>query len=247
VVLKPAALLVLLCARVAAADPASVLRDANAAATTGDWITVQQLVDPLLKNPPAAADLAEAERLEGLALFFTQAPPHVDAEKFFVAYLKFDLEGRLDPALYPPEVVNFFNDVRARHSAELVVRRPQAKRYWELTLLPPLGQFQNGNRTKGIVTGSLLGIFLATNVTTYLVLRSWCHDSGSTCDASGKDHYRAAQNLSALNIISGVGLIATYIFGVWDGVGVYRRRSAELAPYVSSMNETTTLGLTGRF
>ena len=252
-VLKRAALLVICCARVAAADSGATLREANSAATAGDWARVQALIHPLLDPPPglaestAPADLAEANRLEGLSLFFTTPPPHADAEEFFVAYLKYDIEGRLDPALYPPEVVNFFNDVRQRHSAELVVRRPQAKRYWPLALLPPVAQFQNGDRVKGIILGSALGVFLATNITTYFVLRSWCHTEGNTCDASGKNHYRSAQTLSSFNALAGVSFIVTYAYGVWDGVRGYRRRSIEIAPYVSSTSDSAVLGFTGSF
>jgi len=249
VVLKRGALLVLCCARMAAADSGATLREANSAATAGDWARVQALIHPLFDpaQAAAAADLAEANRLEGLSLFFTTPPPHGDAEEFFVAYLKYDVEGRLDPALYPPEVVNFFNDVRQRHSAELVVRRPQARRYWPLALLPPVAQFQNGDRVKGIIVGSALGVFLATNITTYFVLRSWCHTTGNTCDSSGKNHYRSAETLSNLNVLSGIGFIATYAYGVWDGVRGYRRRSIEIAPYLSSTTDSTVLGFTGAF
>lgn len=248
-VLRRAALIVICCAGVAAADSGATLREANSAATAGDWERVQALIRPLLdpSQGAAATDTAEANRLEGLSLFFTTPPPHAYAEQFFVAYLKYDLEGRLDPALYPPEVVNFFNEVRQRHQAELVVLRPHAKRYWPLMLLPPVAQFQNGDRVKGIIVGSALGVFLATNITTYFVLRSWCHTTGNTCDSSGKNHYRSAETLSNLNVLSGIGFIATYAFGVWDGVRGYRRRSIELAPYVSSTTESTVLGFTGAF
>ncbi|MEO8845397.1 MAG: hypothetical protein ABI591_24285 [Kofleriaceae bacterium] len=246
-VLTRVALIVICCARVAAADSGATLREANSAATVGDWGRVQALIRPLLEPGQSAADLAEANRLEGLSLFFTTPPPHAYAEQFFVAYLKYDLEGRLDPALYPPEVVNFFNEVRQRHQAELVVLRPHAKRYWPLALLPPVAQFQNNDRVKGIVIGSALGVFLATNLTTYFVLRSWCHTTGNTCDTSGKNHYRSAETLSDVNVVSGIGLIATYAFGVWDGVRGYRRRSIETAPYVSSTSDSAMLGVMGAF
>jgi hypothetical protein len=241
VVLIRAALVIALCAGVAAADPSATLREANAAASAGDWARVQMLVDPLLDpaHPPSPADLAEADRLAGLVAFFAQRLPA--AEAYFVAYLKHDRDGRLDPALYPPEVVNYFNDVRARHAGELVVLRPPPKRYWALTLVPPVAQFQNGEKVKGIVVASLLGSFLATNITTYVLLRSWCHDTGNTCDASGKNHYRSAQTLQNLNAFSGVALIFTYAYGVWDGVRGYHRRTMELAPYATSSSVGVSL------
>jgi hypothetical protein len=232
----------------AAADPASALRDANAAATAGEWERVQSLADGLLgpsQAELAPTDRAEADRLAGLASFFLQRK--AAAETYFVAYLKLDLDGHLDPAVYPPEVVNFFNEVRARHAGELHAVRPQPKRYWPLALLPPVAQFQNGERVKGIVVGSLLGALLATNITTYFVLRSWCHNPGSTCDASGKNHFRSAETLSGVNALTGVGFILTYAYGVWDGVRGYRRRSVELAPYMNATSDTTSFGVVAAF
>jgi hypothetical protein len=248
VVLARALIALCLVGAVAAADPAATLRDANTAATAGEWTRVQALVEALLApSAPelATPDRAEADRLAGLAAFFQNR--RTDAETYFVAYLKLDLDGHLDPALYPPEAVNFFNEVRARHAGELHAVRPQAKRYWPLALLPPVAQFQNGERVKGIVVGSLLGALLATNITTYFVLRSWCHDQGSTCDASGKNHFRSAETLTGINALTGVGFILTYAYGVWDGVRGYRRRSIELAPYMNASSDVTSFGLAGAF
>jgi hypothetical protein len=247
VVLARALIVLALIGAVVAADPAATLRDANAAATAGDWTRVQALVDVLLApsgGELASPDRAEADRLAGLASFFLQRM--TAAENYFVAYLKLDLDGHLDPAVYPPEVVNFFNEVRARHAGELHAVRPQPKRYWPLALLPPVAQFQNGERVKGVVVGSLLGALLATNITTYFVLRSWCHNPGNTCDASGTNHYRGAETLTGINALTGVGFILTYAYGVWDGVRGYRRRSIELAPYLTT-GDVTTFGLAGAF
>jgi hypothetical protein len=224
------------------ADPSTSLRDGNTAATAGDWAAVNRLVEPLLQQQLGQADLAEAHRLAGLAAFYLQR--QADAEKHFVAYLHIDPNGHLDPALYPPEVLNFFNDVKAKHEVEL---RQRPHKYMALELLPPVGQFQNGDTTKGIVIGSLLGAFAITNVTTYYVLRSWCTQvSGSettvTCD-DHKDHTHAASTLRSLNIATGVALIATYIYGVYDGVATYRRHERESAqPFIVPVSNGAMVG-----
>ena len=219
-------------------DPSSALRDANTAAGTGEWSRVTALTVPVMSSPNLA-DRAEAFRLHGLATFFQDRKDI--AERDFVTYLRLDPDGHLDPALYPPEVITFFDDVRARHSPEL---RRQPKRYAVLTLLPPFAQFQNGDRTKGWVITGLLGAFAAVNVTTYFVLRSWCHDNGDTCDASGVNHLAAAQHLETINIAGGVALIGTYLYGVYDGVANYRARSAL---YVVPESGGATVGISGRF
>jgi hypothetical protein len=233
----------------ASADTSSDLRDGNAAATAGDWATVAKLVEPLLRVQLGSIHLAEAQRLAGLAAYYLQR--QADAEAHFYEYLKIDPEGHLDPALYPPEVVNFFNDVKSKHDVELRARRRPHK-YVALNLLPPVGQFQNGEPTKGIVIGSLLGALLITNVTSYFVLRSWCTEvTGSettvTCD-DHKDHTHAASTLRSLNIATGLALIATYVYGVYDGVATYRRRERENAqPFVMPVTGGGVAGLVWGF
>jgi hypothetical protein len=236
-------------------DAASTLREANAAATAGDWSRVSAFVQPLLARQLERADLAEAHRLAGIAAMFADPPAYAVADYHFLAYLKLDLDAQLDPTLYPPEVVNRFNDVRVRHAPELKRLRPRGKRYAILSVLPPAAQFQNGERTKGIVIGSLLGAFAITNVTTYFVLRSWCtqvsHEGNTsvTCDEE-KDRADSATTLRALNITAGVGLILTYAYGVWDGVRGYRRESREraLAPYaMPTANGGTVMGVQLKF
>ena len=247
--LRVLAILALLCATALAQTPqtpADALRDGNTAAAQGDWKRVNELVAPLLQGQLSTADLAEAHRLAGIAAFF-QAD-RAKAEMHFVEYMKLDLDGRLDPALYPPEVVNFFNDMRQLHDAELRVRRP-TKRYWILNLIPPGGQIQNGEKAKAWVIGGLLGAFAITNVTTFLVLRSWCKEvSGSdgssvTCDQGG-DH--PASTLKVVNIASGIGLILTYGFGVYDGVKGYRRKES-IQPFVAPASGGATVGVFGSF
>jgi len=246
--------------------PSDALREANDAAAAGDWARVSALVDPLLAplldprfDPRLApspsrgalppADLAEAHRLSGIAAFYQQR--RNAAEAHFLAYLKIDLDGRLDPALYPPEVVGFFDEVRTKHQAELRARRPKARRYWLLNLIPPGGQIQNREIGKAWVIGSLLGAFVVGNVTTYLVLRSWCTqvsgDRGSsvTCD-EGTDHARTASTLRVLNIVSGVGLIATYFFGAYDGAAGYRRQTPA-RPYLAGVAGGGMVGIAGAF
>lgn len=231
---------------VTAPAPSVVLRASNEAAIAGDWQRVAQQVGPLLDRPLDNAELAEAHRLAGLAAFFLDMRPV--AETHFLAYLRLDLDGHLDPALYPPEVITFFDDVRARHSAELRARRPQPKRYFVLTLVPYVAQRQNGERTKGIVLATAIGVLAAGNVTSYLLLRKWCARTGFTCDEGG-DHVRGAQIARVVNLATGVGAILTYAYSVYDGVHGYRRRSRELAvePFVAPTTDGGVVGLAGAF
>jgi len=229
-----------------------LLREGNTAALAGDWQRVADLVGPLFQHALAPAHLAEAHRLAGLAAFFQQRSD--DAESHFLAYLRIDLDGRLDAALYPPEVVTFFNDVASRHAAELRALRLRPERSWWLTLLPPLGQVQNGDRAKAYVVGGVLGSLLVVNLTTYALLRSWCtHASGSAggsliCN-NGGDHRPEAAKLRPYNIASGVGVILVYAYGVYDGVQGYRQRSREQAiqPFAAVSASSGVVGVAGSF
>jgi hypothetical protein len=242
VAVRLAAIALVALAHIAAAqpsiDPASALREANGAATAGDWAKVAALAAPETVAPNAA-DRAEAFRLHGLAEFF--GGDRAIAERDFVAYLRLDRDGHLDPALYPPDAINFFNEVRARHAPEL--RRPP-KRYAVVAALPVFAQLQNGDRTKAWVLAGAIGAFAATNIATYFVLRSWCNDSGDTCDASGKNHFTAAHHLEVVNVASGIALIGALLYGVYDGVSGYRARSQL---YIAPETNGAMVGFTARF
>ncbi len=235
-------------------SPAEVLRASMDAATAGDWQKVSQLVDTLLRGQLGQAELAEAHRLAGLAAFFQDRKP--DAERHFLAYLQLDLDGQLDAALYPPDVIVFFADVKAKNNAELRARRPKPKRYAVVSVLPPFAQFQNGDRTKGwILAGALVGLGL-TNVITYGLLASWCSDD-RTCDGRedtmpgeviGRDRTSAAAKARVINLVSGIGTILTFAYGVYDGVSGYRRDTRERATaYVSSSGTDAFIGVAGSF
>lgn len=246
--------IVMVLAGAAAAQPPSAtsdaLRDGNAAATAGDWARVSALVGPLLTGQLPPADLAEAHRLAGLAAFF-QGQRAV-AEAHFVDYFKLEHDSRFDPALYPPEILQFVEQIKSKHP-ELRPRPTRQKRYWWLNLVPPGGQIQNGERGKAYLVGGLLGAFAVANITSYMVLRSWCTPvSGSngdsvTCDKPGSaDHSRSASSLRTLNILSGVGLIATYLYGVLDGTRGYRRQR-QLEPFLMPAPNGGVVGLGGSF
>lgn len=230
-----------------------LLRTGNTAALAGDWGRVAEVIDPLLEQQLAKGDLGEAHRLAGLAAFFLKRSG--DAEDHFLAYLRIEPDARLDPALYPPEVVVFFNDVTSRHAAELhALRTQRTPRSWWLTLVPPFGQFQNDDRTKGYVIGGMLGGLLVANLASYALLRSWCNHTsgpagGSLICNNGGDHRHEAARLRPYNVASGIGVILVYAYGVYDGVQGYRRhsRKSALRPVATVSSSGGLVGLAGRF
>jgi hypothetical protein len=225
-------------------EPTVALARANAAVVAGDWDAVERHIAPLL---PGAAlgkgDRAELHRLAGLAAFFHDRLD--DAEAEFLAYLKLDIDGRLDPATVPPEAITFFEDVRARHGAELRALRPRGRGPWVLNFLPPVGQFQNGDKVKGWIIGGGLVALVATNITTYLVLRSWCGNDERLCEPGGDNKADSARALRTINVTTGVLAIGLYAYGVIDGIRGYRRRGSMLT--IEPRDGGGVLMLNGRF
>lgn len=241
---------IVLACGIARAQPVSdQLATANTAASAGDWPRVDAIVIPLLGKQLGQTHFAEANRLAGLSAYFQQRLPA--AETHFLAYLRIDLDARLDPTIYPPEVITFFQDVQVRHAAELRNRRPKQRRYWLLNLIPPGGQIQNGEGTKAIVVGSLVGVFALANVSTFLLLDRWCKTvSGTagnsvTCDEN-KDRSSTASRLQTINVLSAIGLTVSYIYGVYDGVTGYRKRT-ERRIYMAPTSGGGVVGIGGSF
>lgn len=219
-------------APVGAADSASVLRQANAAAAVGDWPAVEALVAPLVDRTLEVPDRAEVHRLRGLAAFFAQRLDLAEAE--LLAYLRLDLDAHLDPATVPPEAISYFESVQAKHRAELrtlrAARAPVRKSRW-VALVPVAAQLQNGERGKAwLFGGSIVGL-AALNVATYVTLRRWCDESTGTCDAGGVDRASAARTLSVVNWLSGIGAVVAAAVSMYDGYAGYRRTHT-ITPYV---------------
>jgi hypothetical protein len=213
----------------AAPSATATLEAANRALAAGYWDGAAALLAPLDPGQLAAPDRAEVHRIRGVAAFFLGR--HGDAERELVAYLRLDLDARLDPATTPPEAVTFFEDVRARHGAELRAMRPPARprRWVGAAFLPPYGQFQNGDRTKGwVITGTGLAL-IGANVGSYLMLRRWCDEDTGVCP----DRTDAARRMRTVNLVTGAGVAAVYLYGVIDGLVGYRaasRARVEVAP-----------------
>ncbi len=209
-------------------NPGATLTAAEDALGRADYDRVLALAGQVAAAAPDKADLAEAHRLLGLAHFFRHEDAAAEAD--FLAYLQLDLDGRLDPSTTPPEAIAFFEDVRARHAADLRKLRPRPRRWRLLNLIPPGGQIQNGEITKAWVIGGAEIVLAAADLTTYFLLRSWCSPNDFTCTRGGNDVTGLARKLRVANYVAGAALIGVYLYGVLDGMHGYAR--AREAPVV---------------
>jgi hypothetical protein len=190
------------------------LPEALARFDAGDYEGVVALLQSRLLED--RADRAQALRLLGISSLLTGRP--LPAEAAFAAWLDLDPRARLDPQLVRPDVVAFFDQVRERHRkkrlAELERRRPRSG---ILNLLPPAGQFQNGQRRKfGALLAAelaLLAVNVATGAALYATVRP---------DKTFPDPGRA-EALQITNWASFGALMGVLIYGVIDGFVVAGR------------------------
>ncbi len=228
---------VLAAPRAAAADTgtAATLRDAGSALVSGDHARAAQLAGPLTATPGVdRADRGEAWRIYGLALFHLGR--HGEADAAILEHLRLEPDAHLDPAVFPPEVIVFFEDVRARHAAELAGRRaarPDTVRERLKNWFPPWGQFQNGHRTKGWIVGSAELLLAATAFTTMMVLREWCNEATGVCSSGGESRRDQAIRMRQLNLASSIAFAAVVAYAIIDAEVYYHRGRRAERSYIS--------------
>ena len=182
--------------------------------------TLRAVVDA--GEPADPVDRAQALRVYGIACVLTGRK--VAAEGAFLLWLRLEPSARLDPSLVRPEVVDFFDDVRRRHVADLLLEVERHRpRSFALNLLPPAGQYQNGERAKFYVVLGLEVALLAVNLATGITL----YTDRNGMDGTFADSERAS-NLRTLNWVSFGALMAVVVYGVIDGFAVYGRINRKL-------------------
>lgn len=204
-------------------DVAAQLEAAQSALAAADHARAADLAATILQRQVSRADLAEAWRVRGLALFFLGK--RAQAEQALFEFLKLDVDANLDPALVPPDAIAFFQGVRLDHEVELRAYRPKPPRrlHWWWNVVPVAGQIQNGDTTKAWIIGSAEVALLAVNVATYAVLKTWCNDGDGSCEPDGSDRNDTARSLQVVNAAAGIVLIGVGVYGMVDGFVGYRR------------------------
>jgi hypothetical protein len=156
------------------------------------------------------SDRADALRFLGIGLYLTG---RIEGSRVaFTELLRLRPEAYLDPTITRPEVVAFFGMLRRDNEHRLAMehRANLPNPVWNL--LPPAGQFNNGDRGRGWVLAGALGLGFTTAVVTKVWLVSTEQD-GHTFG----DNTDAAITMETINHWS-VGIFATaYVAGVIDG------------------------------
>jgi hypothetical protein len=189
---------------------------AAAAYEYGDMAQVVDAARPVAEGtlPSSTDQRARALRFLGIGLFLTNRV--LGADNAFAELLRMDPSARLDPTTTRPEVVAFFENIRHQH-----VARERASRHFIWNLLPPVGQFRNGDTTKGWIVGGVEVISLAACVASRLVSYSW-HNPNNTYGPNGT-RTDDERTLRVVEWTSAGVLAAAYVYGVIDGIVHYYR------------------------
>jgi hypothetical protein len=200
------------------ADAAAALDRARGSYEYGDMEMVVDAARLVAEGRlhPTPAQRAQALRFLGIGLFLTGRTE--GAETAFFDLLRLKPGAKLDPTTTRPDVVAFFEGVRARHSDEIreAARTPPGKRFiW--CFLPPVGQFQNGHRARGWTIATLEVVSLATAIGTYAQLKAWHNPTDDTFGPHTDD----AHTLKTLNGVAVGVFAATIVIGIIDAVANY--------------------------
>ena len=171
------------------------------------------------RSRPTPLQRVQALRFLGIGLFLTGRAE--GAEAAFFELLRQKPGARLDPTHTRPDVVAFFESVRARHQSEIQQARPG--KYFVLAFLPPAGQFQNGDRARGITLAAVEAVSLGVAIGTYVQLKSWQNNS----DLTFPGHTDDARTLKTLNNLSVAIFAATVAVGIIDGIANFHHTDDE--------------------
>jgi hypothetical protein len=206
-----------------AAPPENAEAALGRAAAAYEYGDMNQVVDgarPVTEGllPATPQQQARAFRLLGIGLYLTNRQP--GAETAFKELLRLEPFARLDPTTTRPEVVAFLDNLRRQQVVD--------RRWFPWNFLPPVGQFQNGDHTKGWLILGVGVVSLGSLATSYFLPMSW---QGEGDTYSG--HEDTAHALKIVNFVSAGVLAATYLYGVIDGCIGYGRPLEESKSKVS--------------
>jgi len=239
--LARATLALMLAATTALATPSADLDKGREAYRAKDWDsafkTINSLVHPR-RELARAEDTWEAYVLVGASLYHLGRRPEA-VEEFKLA-IELDLERTITTSFHSQDVVQLFEDTKARIKAELELKqlqRDQAereRRYREyldtvgvfetnnygVNFVPfGAGQFQNKQRTKGYIIGGAQILTGGTSLVTFIYLAGKYGLSSSQVPLLEGPRVRQLQQLE---IGAGIGFFLLYGYGVIDAMINYK-------------------------
>lgn len=229
--------------RAVRATPAEDLERARQSFRAGDFQTALPLLSFLLYPTPRLArsdDLLEAHVLLGACGFETG--DRVIARREFEQALYLSADSALDPQLFSADAVRFFEDTRnaleerTRRNAEkraLAEERERLRQYRESLIVYEVrpfyvnfvpfgaGQFQNGERTKGLLFSTAQALTFAASAGIWVYLTSQYGYNGRVPPEDAEN----VRLLQQLEIGAGIAFWSIYSWSVVDSLLHYKPRA----------------------
>lgn len=205
----------------------------------------------------------EAHKFLGISYYYiflrnNAATYRQSAEREFTRYLVQAPDARLDPLLYPPHLITFFEQIRQKNKRrlELLLRKHQQQRnatkiqviplqverhyhhYHPLLVAIPFGvpQFMNRHRIKGALLLSGEVVSLAANITAYAVIFSLQIKEG---DQRGRFKAQDIPVVTRWQVVqfTSFGIFAALvIYGMIDGIVYLPRRRMTVLPNIPGID-----------
>ena len=174
---------------------------------------------------------AQALRLLGIGLYVTGRIQ--GAQTAFEQLMQLAPDTRLNPNTTRPEIVTFFYQIRRSRIEELRQAHDARRPHPVLCLLPPTGQFLNGENVKGWVILIAETATFITAAATYLIPNSWRQGDGTACKPGVvgprcRDLAETYNKWRTVHEVSSAAFGLTYAYGAIDAlIGRTRQPSEE--------------------
>ncbi len=214
------------------ASSEAALKQAESAYEYGDMPLVVESARVVTDGTLQASPLqrAQALRLLGIGLYVTGRLS--GAQTAFEQLLQLAPETQLNPATTRPEIVTFFYQIRRARIDDLRKQHEAARPNAAFCLLPPVGQFQNGDTTKGWVLLVAEAATFITATATFVIANSWREKDETACppelrDERCQDRTDTYNKLKTAHEASSVAFALTYAYGVVDAMISRNRQPSE--------------------
>ncbi len=249
-----------------AANAKAEFKRAQNAAAYGSYGDAVRRFHQLLYPPPGRLKgrlRREAHKLLGISYYYLHLRTkkkrfQLKARREFTRLLLLDPKARLNPLLYPPNLIDFYNEVERenRRRLEEILRRRQQKRNamrvqivslqverqvhssHPMIALIPFGvpQFVNRQPIKGSLILAGQALALATNITAYAVIYDRQIKDG---DQRGRFQASDVPVVKGWQIVQFTALgvfAALVVYGIVDGAIYLRQRRETLLPKLPSVD-----------
>ena len=218
--------------RAAGEPPQPLFNKAEALYSEGEFEKAGRLYREFLQNYPSAPETARLTALEHGGISAALLGREEEARGLFLQLLAIKPTHRLDELYVLPEVVRFYESVRADYFRANPLPSPRRKMPLYLSLLPMgVGQIYNDQPAKGYSLMAAETTAIGLSFFSYTKKRSYCTEwEGSVCLTQAPDKHDRWETVQRASAFLASGL---FIYGFVDGILFHSGEESllSLSPY----------------